>query len=140
MQTLAAAAVAADRGDGQLVLPGSESQREARVLEAADLERVTVQAGFGDGVGNEIQVGRSGCPRGELQGHRRAELLVRLGHRASGEVDLDRVGLALDQRCTILGFGARQVVRKHVVDLRTPSRARCSDVSWGFGPAKSNLI
>ncbi len=75
MQTLTAAAVAADRGDGQFVRSGSELQREARVLEAADLERVAVQARFGDGVGNEIQMRRPGCPRGELQGHRRAELL-----------------------------------------------------------------
>jgi hypothetical protein len=115
VQALAGVGVAAVGGDHQRVLLREAGQRQAAVLGVgADVELGAVQRGRVDGLGHQVDEGvRSGLACGELHRRRRAERVLTGVPGAVGHVELDVVGLHVEQLGARGGIGASQVGNGH---------------------------
>ena len=119
VQSLPAAAVATDGLHGQRVRALGQDQREPGCLERGRIKINSVELGRADLVGDQVQVGGPVGPGPERQRRGGDELAVGVSHGPTGEVDLDRVRLGLDQRGPLLRLGPQQVVGEHGVDPAT---------------------
>ena len=82
--------------DADRVLAGGElGQREAVAVEPGDVDRVAVERGLADVVGDDVEVGAAALGLQPQLG-RRDEGALGVGHLAPGEVDGDAVRLGAD--------------------------------------------